>query len=373
MTLLVAEMGFASAFGPGLETALAAQIAQERCLQRNPGFVGADFLEQICAFQDADDVDTLETALARLVGQAVADLLERLGSVAPLTVDCILCLPEPSGEDATDADLLTEIAQAIDAQLKTALAGSALGVASTRLVTGAQTGPGRVLESMFARGADRAYLMICADSFSDRNRLNALLDQGRLFGDELLAYGLIPGEAAAALLILPEALKVNEPLGHISAAATSVEEVGELDNADSLYTGLSDCALAALDGIGARRRPIGQFVTDFNNGRYRAGEGAYCLHRLSAEYLAENTGPSYPALDFGDVGAAYFGAAIAQILAGAVTIEHPVHALILASTTRSKRRASIVFQTNPVRVFGMYEAPEDAPEETPAHAAEENA
>ncbi|MEM6757862.1 MAG: hypothetical protein AAF601_00140 [Pseudomonadota bacterium] len=354
MTLLLADMGFASAFGPGLATAIQAQLDAERCLVRNLRFIGADFQEQICAFQDNEDVDILTDALHRLIGQAIADLIARLGPDVPATpVDVILCLPETAPEDGMPSVRLNALGESLPPLIYQALAGSCLEATDMRLVTDAQSGPARVIQSIFRKGADRAFLFICADSYSDRDRLNALLGQKRLFADEVANYSLIPGEAAAAMLILPEAMRISEPLAYIGGAASAPEPVGEMDNADTLSQAISDSALTALDGLGAGRRPVDRFLTDFNNSRYRASEGAYCLHRLVAGYLAEDVEPLYPALEFGDCGAAYFGLAMAQLCAEATQSEQPLQALILSSTTWSKSRAAIVAQTNPIRLFGL--------------------
>ena len=268
MTLLLAEMGFASAFGPGLATAIQAQLDDERCLVRNLRFIGADFQEQICAFQDNEDVDILADALHRLIGQAVADLLERLGPETPTTaVDVILCLPETAPEDGMPGARLNALGETLPPLIYAALDGTCLEATDMRLVTDAQSGPARVIQSIFRKGADRAFLFICADSYSDRDRLNALLGQKRLFADEVANYSLIPGEAAAAMLVLPEAMRIGEPLAYIGGASSAPEPVGEMDNADTLSQAISDSAQAALDGMGSGRRPIDRFFTDFNNNR----------------------------------------------------------------------------------------------------------
>lgn len=360
MTLLLAEMGFASAFGPGLGTAIQAQLDTERCMMRNLRFMGQDFQGQISGFQDNDDIDTLDSALQRLIGQALDDLLERLGPDTPVVpVDVILCLPEPAPKDGLPQGRLDQLGQTLPGFVYEALAGTCLEASDMRLVTDAQTGPARVIESIFRKGVDRAFLFLCADSLSDRDRLNALLGQGRLFADEIANYAMMPGEAAAALLILPEAMRIGEPLAYISAAAAGPEPVGELDNRDTLSQAMSDAALATLDAMGNARHPINCFVTDFNNGRYRAAEGAYCMHRLGGGYLSEDVETLYPALDFGDTGAAYFGTALVQILTQSVSQQHPLHALIIASTTWSKYRASVALHTNPIRLFGLFEATQD--------------
>ncbi|MEL7092865.1 MAG: hypothetical protein AAFN94_14120 [Pseudomonadota bacterium] len=379
MTLLLAEMGFASAFGPSLATAIQAQLDQERCLARNIRFVGADFQEQVCAFQDNEDVDILGDALQRLIEQALLDLIERLGpDASPTPVDVILCLPETAPEDGMPSVRLNALGETLPPYIYQTLADTCIEANDMRLVTDAQSGPARVIQSIFRKGADRAFLFICADSYSDRDRLNALLGQKRLFADEIANYSLIPGEAAAAMLILPEAMRMGEPLAYIGAASSAPEPVGEMDNVDTLSQAISDSALAALDSLGAGRRPVDRFLTDFNNSRYRASEGAYCLHRLVEGYLAEDIAPLYPALDFGDCGAAYFGLAMAQLCAEATSVEQPLQALILSSTTWSKSRAAIVAQTNPIRLFGLHaptveeddffdddEDPEDDTEDAP--------
>lgn len=349
MTLLLAEMGIFSVHGPSLDTTLASLARGDRALTRTKGFIGSDFKEQLCAFVQVDPLWDFEEALPALVEGALNDLLARLPTLQTLPVHCILCVPEPVEHENISAKRIQDISELLAQQISNQMANSPLQIKELRVAADGQAGPARVLESIFARNANEAFLLICADSLADRARMSALLNQRRLFSKESV-YGLIPGEAAAAMLLLPEHLVPSEPLGMITSAATAQENIGELDNADSMFTGLSDAALAALDMLGPSREPVNQVLTDFNNGRYRAGEGAYCIHRLTYGYLGEDVAPVFPAIAFGDTGAAYLGTALIHMIVNAFASSKPIQALALASTTHSKTRGAVVFQTNPGRL-----------------------
>lgn len=352
MTLLLAEMGIFSAYGPSLDSTLAALTSDDRALTRTKGFIGSDFKEQLCAFVQTDPLWDFEEALPALVEGALNDLIARLHLSQTLPVHCILCVAEPVEHEHIGAKRLQDISELLAQQISNQMADSPLQIMDFRVAADGQAGPARVLESILARNANEAFLIVCADSLADRARMSALLNQRRLFSKESI-YGLIPGEAAAAMLLLPERVAPIEPLGMITSAATAQETVGELDNTDSTFTGLSDAALAALDMLGSNRVLVNQVLTDFNNGRYRAGEGAYCIHRLTYGYLAEDVAPVFPAIAFGETGAAYLGVALARIVSDSIYAPTPIQALALASTTHSKTRGAIVFQTNPNKIASL--------------------
>lgn len=350
MSLVLANIGLATAFGPGLARALSALADGDPPFFKTPAFVGTDFTRQLCGFQTPERIGTLEQRLPDLMDQACDDLLTTLDPATlpgKTSLQAIIALPEANEEDAIPEQRLSDLTMALARRLSEKFADHPLfALAGARAVQGGQTGAAQVLESILDHGKpDQAYLLICLDSYADVDRLYALEGQQRLFCRDT-AYGLIPSEAGGALLLLPEELAQFEGLARINSAGTATEEIGELDNMDSAFTGLSDSAFAALDRLGRGRVSVGLLLSDFNNGRYRAGEVSYCVTRLLAEYLEDGVMPTYPLLSFGDAGAAYLPLAIATAMFEAGATAPDTHAMALASSTHSRDRGSVVFRTS---------------------------
>lgn len=350
MSLVLVNMGLATPFGPGLTKALAALADGDPPFFKTPAFVGTDFTRQLCAFQTPERIGTLEQRLPDLMDQACDDLMARLDPATlpgRTPLQAILSLPEANDDDAVPDNRLHDLTMALAQRLSDRFAGHpVLALDGVRAVNGGQTGAAQVLESILANGKrDQAYLLICLDSYADVDRLYALEGQQRLFCQDT-AYGLIPSEAGGALLLLPEELAQFEGLARITSAGTATEDIGELDNMDSAFTGLSDSAFAALDRLGRGRVSVGMLLSDFNNGRYRAGEVSYCVTRLLSEYLQDGVMPTYPFLSFGDAGAAYLPLAITAAVSQAGPDAPDFHTVALASSTHSRDRGAVVFRTS---------------------------
>lgn len=349
MSLYLSDIGWSSPFGPGLETTLSALKTGERRLAKSESFVGSDFKPQVCCFQPSANLQGFEPRVIHLVEEAVDDLLAQHDQHVSLNVDVILCLAEASDLDGLPKAHLEKLGFSLADRVARQLSGSALQISSTRFVAAGQAGPARVLESIYKKGiTDRAFLLICADSLADRRRLTALIDQQRLFSDGS-PYGLVPGEAAGALLLLPQAMLHKEEMMSVLSAGSCLEEIGELEMRDSLFSGLSDSALKALDALQLNKGDVSQIYSDFNNGRYRAGETSYCQHRLMSDYLTPEAQMTYTSMTFGDVGSASLAAAIVKCLLQTYESENAITSIALASTTHNLLRGSVVFQSNPIR------------------------
>jgi len=351
VTLMLAEMGMATAFGIGVEPALKAYLEDQPAFYGNPNFVGTDFQRQICAFQNPQEVGIFEETLPHLVAQSLGDLIRRLPlhpHLNGLETDVIVNLPEAFDGDglgetrlgAVSQDLLQKISGAMSTQRE-------LVTGEVQAMFGGAAGCAQAIVAAQARAKKgRSTLLICADSYNDRTRLTSLCDQRRLFSIDT-GYGLVPGEAAGAMLLVPEEQMSAPAFAQIHAAGSNIEPVRELESRDGDFTGLSDSAFAALDGLQADSGELTALISDWNNSRYRASEMSYTLHRLAADHLYPGVEPDYPSLTFGDCGAAYFPLALVQALALSNPLE-PGSAICLSGTTRSGERGAVVLEAGPL-------------------------
>jgi hypothetical protein len=313
------NMGLATAFGPTLAATQSAD--QTSAYFRNAQFMNAAFAPQVCAFRTRDGLGVFEDRVAVLLQEAVLDLLSR--QHVGVDVDVVLHLAEPA--EGLPRARLTALADVLLPQIAGMLrAHGALRPTGLRAVFGAQTGPFVTLT-----GVAVPTLLLMADSYSDAVRMQAMSDAGLLFTREA-PYGLVPGEAAGAMLIVPDA---DAGLAVLTGVAATNEPTGERDGRDSVFTGLSDAAFDALDGTADR---VVRVLSDWNNSRYRASELAYCLQRLTAPHLVDGVEPEYVSPAVGDVGAAYLAVALAMLGKGLT--------LVLAGATQSRDRGAVVVE-----------------------------
>jgi hypothetical protein len=316
MSLSVVDMGLATAFGP---TRAAFQArAEASAYFRNAQFINAAFVPQVCAFRDNEGLGRFEDRIAVLLEEALADLLSRRTGM--LQVDVVLHLAEPS--EGLGLPRLQAVAELLLSQIAVMLqAHGTLLPTGLRAVFGAQVGPVVTLRSVTG-----PTLLLMADSYSDTARMQAMADAGLLFSKEA-PYGLVPGEAAGAMLVVPDA---QAGLAVITGVSATNEPTGERDGRDSVFTGLSDAAFDVLDGTADR---VVRVLSDWNNSRYRASELAYCLQRLTRLHLADGLEPDHASPAVGDVGAAYLAVAVAMLGEGPT--------LVLAGSTHSRDRGAV--------------------------------
>jgi hypothetical protein len=317
MILYLADMGLATAFGPTLQ---AFQGAEEPSAYfRNAQFMNAVFQPQVCAFRQKEGLGRFEDRIAVLLEEALSDLLSR--QAVPRDVDVVLHLAEPC--EGLGLPRLQALADLLMPQIAAMLqAGGVLRPTGMRAVFGAQTGPFVTL-----MGVQADTLLLMADSYCDAARMQAMADAGLLFTKEA-PYGLVPGEAAGAMLVVVEP---EAGLAVIAGVSAANEPTGERDGRDSVFTGLSDAAFDVLDGMADRMVCV---LSDWNNSRYRASELAYCLQRLTLRHLADGLEPDYASPAVGDVGAAYLAVAMAMLGEGP--------ALVLVGATHSRDRGAAV-------------------------------
>jgi hypothetical protein len=339
MTLRIAALGLSTAFAPGRAETVAAMADTPSCHMANPRFVGADWRQQITGFRPAEGTADLIDRLSSLLTEAIADLgLHLAGRLrGRLPIDVRLCLAAPDPDHGLPVDRLLAAAQALPPVVQKALAETGLfQTGDVGLVTEGVTGPVAIL-ARASIGAGRGLLVLCADTYADRARLQALSDADRLFTDDM-PWGLIPGEAAGAILLAaPDVLTDLRLTGDMPSVATGLEPVTEDSPDDSTFGGLSETAFAALGRAEGR---CARLMSDWNNSRYRVSELSYTLVRISRSHLLPDVLPDYPALAFGDCGAAFLPLAIHLACDGGPSVTHPT--LILCGDRASGTRGAVI-------------------------------
>ena len=181
-----------------------------------------------------------------------------------------------------------------------------------------------------SRGED-AVLVGGVDSYLDEETLTWLLNTGRL-KTPALAAGLMPGEAAALLL-----------LGRRGQAAAEVTRVAQASEEQPLAgagvpagRGLAD-ALASLSSDGS----ISTIYSDHNGEAYRAAEMGAVLSRLRSSRPAMASAPlKFPAISFGDTGAA--SGAVALCRAASDLSRMGGSSAMISSTSDGNERAVVL-------------------------------
>ncbi len=195
------------------------------------------------------------------------------------------------------------------------------------------------------RAGDRACCVAGAfDSLLDYPVLDALDRGGRLKTDDR-AVGLLPGEAAAFIVLeTAESASVRgaRPLARIVSLGFAPEEAPLASGRPSRAVGLTLAVKGALDGAGPAGGRIDEIFTDLNGEPYRMREWAVAQSRV----LGGNQGRGllrHPADCFGDVGAA----AGVVLVAMAITMfgrgwSAGPHALVWCSSDGGDRAALVV-------------------------------
>lgn len=347
MLATIHALGLATAFAPDHAGSIAALAELRAAYFRNPSFIGSDFKPQICAFRAKEEIADTQTRILALVEEALADLVTQISAPSgpalatgePL--DMILALPEIDAPGL--GGITAQVAKALEAAVPEAIfaqltAQFAITPARTKILFGGQAALMQGLESWKHAPNPGALLLVACESYSDRARLNALSSAGRLFSDTD-RFGLVPGEAAGIALCRPEgAAGARAPIAYLLSGGASMEPVGEMAGNDSVFTGLSEACHSAADALPAHAQ-ISHWMSDWNNGRYRASEISYAMQRLGTR-LADGLDPSPPALGFGDCGAAYPLVAIAQALSEMQSVENC--ALISASSSGANTRGALI-------------------------------
>ncbi len=179
------------------------------------------------------------------------------------------------------------------------------------------TGHAGVAEALHGINAndDAITLVLAADSYLHADTL-AALEQQRLFGAAARS-GFTPGEAAAALLIVPERLRRTAQLPCVAAIdGVGVEREGLLPDSDtgSFGVGLTQALRCAMAGRSLPAEAVADVYLDINGQRYRSEEWGFVALRFPSAFVSLDY--HAPAGCWGDVGAATGALAIGLAAAG---------------------------------------------------------
>ncbi|MFD1798208.1 hypothetical protein FQV27_16715 [Paracoccus aurantiacus] len=325
MNLDLAAVGLASCFGSGLQNHVEKVAARTNALSRQRNFTGSDFKPQLAAFDGNLGFESALTRMETLATTALADMKPLTALHGEASLHIAIALPEIDEAEGLTASLLTRLTKKL---LQLALARLGRREARLHQFNAGSAGVALSLQDCLPllRPGD-ALLVLATDSYRCRRRLGALLSARRLFSRRD-RYGIIPGEAAAALLFVAGSSKPS--LATISGVAIETEQVREMDLGGTDFAALTTASRRSI----GERAEIPLWLTDWNNGRYRAAELSYCQLRLQYA-LAEDLVILHLPLIFGDLGAATHGLGLALAAADGNS------ALLTASTRDSGKRAAI--------------------------------
>lgn len=303
----VIAQGLATALGATRAVTLDNVASNALAMRRLRGFLGSDFKPQLAAFADGLDTNCTLDRIAILAERALEDLVAQLAgldlAIERTGVRVAVCLPAPNAVEGLDQMALRHCGEALAVRVAY---HTALPVEATSLFLSNGSGMAEaVADQMQDTARGTSLIVVCADSFCCRTRLRGLGDAGHLFG-KTTQYGLVPGEAASAILMRMSAHSHGSFA--ITGAGVAHDPVGEADAGDSDYAAMTNACVAAIGDSG----PIQHWISDWNNSRYRAAEMSYAQLRLTAQ-LERPLQVVHPVLRLGDVGAA--GPAVALSLA----------------------------------------------------------
>ena len=183
-------------------------------------------------------------------------------------------------------------------------------------------------------------VVIAADSLLEPDCVAWLENTGRLKASGMPA-GLEPGEACAALVLAAASAARGSPLGWLVGTAFAVEEATLLEGGSSTGSGTATLLRElAVRSPWAQHEPA-WIVSDHNGEPYRANDLALALARAST--AATGLGQArleYPALHFGDTGAARTLVGACTVLAAFERGYAPAPLSCLVATSDGGRRAA---------------------------------
>jgi 3-oxoacyl-[acyl-carrier-protein] synthase I len=189
-------------------------------------------------------------------------------------------------------------------------------------------------------------ILLGVDTLVESHTLQWLHDHGRLKSDDN-PVGLMAGEAAVAVLLEPDgrARSRKAPL------LASVPAIALSEDAQHLYTdkpplgqGLA-AAVAAVNDQLPDRLQSPWIISDHNGEVHRATDWGYALPRLISRIEALRAAiVTYPAIAFGDTGAASGGVALCSAVRSFARKYSPARSALVVSSSDSSERAAFCVQ-----------------------------
>ena len=189
-----------------------------------------------------------------------------------------------------------------------------------------------------AGGTHDAAVVLAADTLLDEDSLQLLASRGRLKCDAQPA-GVQPGEAAAALLLTPTPATPGLRIARVVLGEEPQDFLG-----GHVSTGLAQAELLAAAWEG-RGDDAAWLFSDHNGEHHRAAELGGALARLRGHgHLFAGLQPWYPALSFGDTGAAAAPLALAMALHAQRRRSAPAGDALVSATSDGPARAAALVE-----------------------------
>ncbi|WP_224240876.1 hypothetical protein [Hyalangium gracile] len=189
----------------------------------------------------------------------------------------------------------------------------------------------------------RSALVCAVDSLGSSTTLNLLREQGRLKTQDN-PTGLIPGEAAVALLLTAPARRqgeAKEPAVFLRAVALGKDSHPPEGDSPTDARPLAQCLITALGPLPAQA-PVPVLLTDHDGQHHRAYEFGMLQFQLTSTEQRLGMAPAWvPALSFGNTGAASGGMGAAIAFRALQRGYAPSPSLLVLSSSDSGERAAI--------------------------------
>jgi 3-oxoacyl-[acyl-carrier-protein] synthase-1 len=236
--------------------------------------------------------------MIELLAKAIADCVGRRPEGHPGSIPLLIVLPErdrPGVPPGLAADLLAKLPDKLGLR---GLEGS------LRILESGHTGAFEALQvarELLARGSS-ACLVAGVDSFL-RARSLLWLDEHMRLKTPKNPDGVVPGEAAAAVLLASAPGRTDAPSVRVSGLGFATEAAHVLSEEPLLGLGMTAAARAALGEAGIGMHEIALRVADVAGEAYGFKELVLCAARLIRQGV-EQFPLLHPAESIGDVGAA---------------------------------------------------------------------
>jgi len=326
-------VGACTPIGLRADSAAAAYYSDIPNIQIHPRFIDAGGQRVSMAFVDAIERPREADRMAMLATAAVRDLLAQPG-VGGQEADLLLALPAyRPGFDHEDARGFT-------AKIRDCL-GSAIALGEVVMCQHDQAGGVVTLAMAMDRnapGRGRHCVVVAADSYVGADTLDWIEADQRLKTEEN-PFGLIPGEAAAAMLLGPPATRPGTPS---IVGSGLVRETADAAPGPYLGRALSGALLGATDALASRQVPVKHLFVDLNGEIWRTDSFGNALVRASPRFALEESF-NILANRVGETGAAYgVLAAVFAVIGRRIGMLDGRHACICGSSSRSGARAAVV-------------------------------
>lgn len=235
-----------------------------------------------------------------LATHAVTEVFEHVSAEPASVLPCYLALPEAEQGGALD---VWRVARAISDAARAGASGIGLDVAGERLFTSGRAAAFFAVKAALEalrRGACSMALVGGLDSRVDPLTLRALADKNHLLG-QANPDGLLPGEAAAFVLLAKDGASLAPKLALVSASAVA-ESTRESSQRDSLD--VAESLTAVFAALRSQRTGRVDALISAQTGQSRFGRSLSYAYLRNSELMPEPLRLTTLGARLGDTGAA---------------------------------------------------------------------